>query len=102
METLRGFVSVVHSETAVVIVGRQRGNSSIWHLLFNELIVICSLDYFEISCLFKITAEFESWTFLKFVELMASVLSLLLLIFFTAYLFEAGSTRSRDFELIFA
>ena len=86
MESLRGFVGVVKGETAVVIVGRQRRNSSIRHLLFNELIVICSLDYFEVSCLFKITTEFESWAFLKFVQLMASVLNLLLLILFVGYL----------------
>ena len=102
MESLRGFVGVVNSETAVVIVGRQGGNSSIWHLLFDELVVICSLDYFEVSCLFKITTEFESWTLLKFVELMARVLNLLLLVLFIAYLFKTGGTRFLDFELIFA
>lgn len=86
MQPLRWFVGVVKGETAVVIVSRQGGYSSIWLLLFHELVVICSLHYFEVSCLFKITTEFESGTFLKFIKLMARVLNLLLLVLFIGYL----------------
>ena len=102
MEPLGRFVSIVKSKTGVVIVGRQSWNSSVWHLFLHELIVICSFNYLEISRLLKIPTKFERGTLLKFVELVARVLNLLLLVLFISYLLEASRTRCLDSKLIFA